>query len=304
MILLLGFIIVTLVSVLGAAIFRINKLEYENLALDENTLAITSGDFSAPDTPFLKDEEMVVVQATSSSGEEIVLPIMKVLFEYIEVVEGCGIHFDGNVCLNVRSGPGLEFPVVSRLRNGMVLKVGGQVEYGGETWYKIIFDEWLRYPERVKDDWYVSANYVQVLLNEGEKTSWEDGNASTTKKIVVNRSLQKLYAYEGDSLFMEVYISTGLEFTPTPRGTFTVFKKTPSRYMQGPLPNLPDNQYYDLPGVPWNLYFTHGGAVIHGAYWHNSFGKPYSHGCVNLSPEDARKLYDWAELGTKVIVED
>ena len=103
---------------------------------------------------------------------------------------------------------------------------------------------------------------------------------------------------------MEVYISTGLEFTPTPRGTFTVFKKTPSRYMQGPLPNLPDNQYYDLPGVPWNLYFTHGGAVIHGAYWHNSFGKPYSHGCVNLSPEDARKLYDWAELGTKVIVED
>jgi len=74
--------------------------------------------------------------------------------------------------------------------------------------------------------------------------------------------------------------------------------------MQGPLPNIPSDDYYDLPGVPWNLYFTNGGAVIHGAYWHNSFGSPYSHGCVNLSPEDAEKIYNWAPLGTKVIVSD
>ena len=102
---------------------------------------------------------------------------------------------------------------------------------------------------------------------------------------------------------MEMVISTGLELTPTPRGTFSVFKKTPSRYMQGPLPGLPYD-YYDLPGVPWNLYFTHEGAVIHGAYWHNSFGSRYSHGCVNLPPDEAKKLYDWAVLGTTVIVQD
>ena len=103
---------------------------------------------------------------------------------------------------------------------------------------------------------------------------------------------------------MDVDISTGLALTPTPRGTFTIFKKTPSRYMQGPLPNLSDQQRYDLPGVPWNLYFTQGGAVIHGAYWHDSFGARYSHGCVNLSPDNARKLYEWADLGTTVIVKD
>ncbi len=103
---------------------------------------------------------------------------------------------------------------------------------------------------------------------------------------------------------METDISTGLELTPTPRGIFTVFKKTPSRYMQGPLPNLIDQQYYDLPGVPWNLYFTDGGAVIHGAYWHNSFGNRYSHGCVNLPTEKARDLYNWTPLGTKVTVKD
>ena len=73
--------------------------------------------------------------------------------------------------------------------------------------------------------------------------------------------------------------------------------------MQGPLPGISD-QYYDLPGVPWNLYFTEQGAVIHGAYWHDHFGERWSHGCVNLPAEVAHKLYEWADLGTPVIVQD
>jgi lipoprotein-anchoring transpeptidase ErfK/SrfK len=115
-------------------------------------------------------------------------------------------------------------------------------------------------------------------------------------------SEEKLYAYDGDKLFMEELISTGLDFTPTPVGTFRVFKKTPSRYMQGPLPNSPSTQVYDLPGVPWNLYFTSGGSVIHGAYWHDNFGKIWSHGCVNLPPQKAKELYMWADIGISVIV--
>lgn len=220
---------------------------------------------------------------------------------YIEVVNSCGIHYDGDPCLNARSGPGTQYPVVSKLRNGMVLKVGGQVEADGHTWYHVVFDEWLRYPERVTSDWYVAGDFVTVVQDSANTNA---SSASSSKYIVVNRSEQKLYAYDGQSLFMEIPISTGLELTPTPRGTFTIFKKTPSRYMQGPLPYLANNQYYDLPGVPWNLYFTQQGAVIHGAYWHNSFGHPYSHGCVNLSPENAQKLYNWADIGTKVIVTD
>lgn len=261
-----------------------------------------SQDLEAPPSPFLHEEEVVVLEKASSS-KEIILPIKKVLFEYVMVVDGCAQHFQGE-CLNVRSGPGTEYDVVEQLRNDIVLKVGGEVKRDGEVWYKIVFDEWLRYPNRVQGDWYVHADYVEVLLDEGDKTTWDDGNASTTKRIVVDRSDQRLYAYDGEELFMDITISTGLALTPTPRGTFTVFKKTPSRYMQGPLPGLPADQYYDLPGVPWNLYFTEGGAVIHGAYWHDSFGSPYSHGCVNLSPGDAHALYSWAELGTKVIVRD
>jgi L,D-transpeptidase catalytic domain len=255
-------------------------------------------DVEKPLTPFLRDEEVVVLK-----DNETVLPIEDVQFEYIEVINGCGVHFEGE-CLRVRSGPGKEYLAVFRLRNNVVLKVGGKVEHDGIIWYKIIFDEWLRYPERVEGDWYVAADYVEVLHDEGDKTIWEDGQGTTSKKIIVDKSEQKLSAYDGDELFMELPISTGLELTPTPNGTFSVYKKTPSRYMQGPLPGLIDQQVYDLPGVPWNLYFTHGGAVIHGAYWHNNFGSPYSHGCVNMPPKDARKLYYWAPLGTKVIVTD
>lgn len=260
---------------------------------------------TASSTEYLHEEEAVIFERIGEPPT--ILPVTPVLFEYIEVTDGCGPHFDGE-CLRVRSEPSTTSPVVARLRNGMVLKVGGKVENEGETWYKIVFDEWLRYPERVSSDWYVAAPYVKVLLDEGDKTTWGPGSTTvsttTSKRIVVDRSEQKLYAYDGDILFMETKISTGLELTPTPRGTFTIFKKTPSRYMQGPLPGLADQQYYDLPGVPWNLYFTHGGAVIHGAYWHNSFGSRYSHGCVNVSPADAHTLYTWAELGTKVIVQD
>lgn len=260
-------------------------------------------EYDAPPSPFLTKEEAVIVTA-SSSEESVLLPLHDVLFEYVEVIDGCGPHFEGE-CLRVRSGPGTDFPVLERLRNGVVLKVGGRVERDGEQWYRIVFDEWLRYPERVKGDWYVAAEYVRILQNEGDRTVWEhDYSTTSLKRIVVDRSEQKLYAYEDDVVFMETDISTGLELTPTPRGTFTIFKKTPSRYMQGPLPNLADRQYYDLPGVPWNLYFTEGGAVIHGAYWHDSFGTQYSHGCVNLPPSVAHTLYEWAELGVTVTVQD
>lgn len=228
--------------------------------------------------------------------------IEKMPFEYIEVIDGCGPHFEG-ACLNVRSGPGEDYPKVMQLRNNIVLKIGGRVERNERTWYKIVFDEWLRHPERVEGDWYVAADYVRALFNEGDLNSIDQAGNTGAKRIIIDRSEQMLYAYNGDELFMQEFISSGLETTPTPRGIFTIFKKTPSRYMQGPISGITD-QYYDLPGVPWNLYFSYQGAVIHGTYWHQNFGKQSSHGCVNLVPAQAQKLYIWAELGTRVIVQD
>ena len=250
---------------------------------------------------YLKKEELFILKPIKEGDEPVVLPIKQTLFEYVEVKDSCGPYFEGD-CVNARSGPGGEYPVITRLRNGAVLKVGGVVEREGRAWYKIVFDENLRYPERVKGDFYIAADFAEALVDEGTK-DLNGKTEPTSKYVIVSRSKQKLYAYDGKELFMEATISTGLEFTPTPRGVFTVFKKTPSRYMQGPIPGI-TNTYYDLPGVPWNLYFTEQGAVIHGTYWHDRFGKPSSNGCINLSPADARKLYAWAELGMKVIVQD
>lgn len=257
-------------------------------------------------TPHVQTEATSTT-ATTTIAEVVAPPHEKVLQRYIEVTDGCGPHFSG-VCLRVHSGPGIDFPVVAKLRNHMVLKVSDMIEKEDRIWYKVMFDEWLRYPERTHGDWYVAGDFVKEIFDEGNKATWGPGSSTVseniTKKIIVDRTKQQLHAYDGDALFMEAPISTGLELTPTPRGTFHIFKKTPSRYMQGPIPELVDQQVYDLPGVPWNLYFTDGGAVIHGAYWHTNFGSPYSHGCVNLSPENAEKLYKWAELGTKVVVMD
>ena len=222
-------------------------------------------------------------------------------YKYIEVVDSCGPYWDGGDCVNMRSGPGVEYPVVMSLRNGMVLKVADTVVRNGRTWYKIGFDGGIRYPGRVKSGWYVAADYVSLFMDEGASQTTNKINASSTKHIVIDRAKEILYAYDGETLFMQQLVSTGLDYTPTPRGTFWVYKKTPDAYMQGPLPGI-SSQYYDLPGVPWDLYFTYQGGAIHGAYWHDHFGQAWSHGCVNLPPDQAKKLYEWADLGTPVIV--
>lgn len=223
------------------------------------------------------------------------------MVEYISVSGSCGVSYEGE-CVNVRSGPSITAPLVFRARDGMVLRVKDVVTRDGRDWYRLSFDEWLRYPERVEGDLYISKDYVTPFFDEGNKELTAT-TSKTTKRITVDRSEQMLYAYDGDVLFMKEKVSTGIELTPTPRGTFTIFKKTPSRYMQGPIEGISDH-YYDLPGVPWNLYFTQEGAVIHGAYWHNNFGKVWSNGCVNLPIESAKKLYKWADVGTTVLVRD
>ncbi len=111
--------------------------------------------------------------------------------------------------------------------------------------------------------------------------------------IEVNLSNQTLTAWQGDTAVLHTYISSGTAATPTVTGRFRVGNKLSSQRMIGP--------GYDLPGVPWVMYF-YGAYAIHGAYWHNNFGTPMSHGCVNMSIGDAQMLYNWAPAGTEVYV--
>lgn len=221
---------------------------------------------------------------------------------YIEIEDSCNWIYAG-ICVNLRSGPGTDYPVVMQLRNNIVLKVASTTVVNGRTWYQIGFDGEVRYPERVKSDWYVAGDYARLFYNQGMLATTTRAKALNAKRIIIDRTEEMLYAYDGDTLFMQQAISVGLELTPTPTGKFSVYRKKPDSYMQGPVPGVSD-QYYDLPGVPWSLYFTEDGAAIHGTYWHNNFGRPWSHGCVNLPPAAAALLYVWTDLGTPVTVKD
>ena len=124
--------------------------------------------------------------------------------------------------------------------------------------------------------------------------------AGSGKWIAVNVSNQTLVAYEGDWPVFSGRVSTGLPRTPTPIGTFRVFTKLVADDMRGGSYAVGD--YYYLPRVPWVMYFAAGGYAIHGTYWHSNFGNPMSHGCVNLETDNARWLFDWAPMGTTVVV--
>lgn len=245
----------------------------------------------------------VVLSVTEEDSEVYTAPIPVPEYEYIEITGGCDSDYKGE-CVVSRNRPSHDATEIMKLRSGIVLKVAGLAVNESEVWYHIEFDEWLRYPERVHGEWYVQAtNNVRMFTDPGVVEKTIDTVAPENKYILVDRSSQKLFAYQDGEIIFERFISSGLLATPTPRGTFNIYKKTPSRYMQGPLPGI-STKYFDLPGVPWNLYFTQQGAVVHGAYWHDSFGMRWSNGCVNVDPKEAEELYRWADIGTIVYVQD
>jgi lipoprotein-anchoring transpeptidase ErfK/SrfK len=111
--------------------------------------------------------------------------------------------------------------------------------------------------------------------------------------IDVDLTRQMVTAYEGAAPVRSTMVSSGLPNTPTPVGQFRIWVKFRYDDMEGP-------GYY-LRDVPYTMYF-HGGYGLHGTYWHNNFGHPMSHGCVNLPTPEAEWLFHWAEVGTLVNV--
>ena len=111
--------------------------------------------------------------------------------------------------------------------------------------------------------------------------------------IEVDISDQRVSAYEGEERIKDFTVSTGTSAHPTVLGQFRVYVKHTATPMSGP-------GYY-LPGVPYTMYFYKGYA-LHGTYWHDNFGTPMSHGCVNLRTPEAEWLFNFASIGTLVYV--
>lgn len=124
------------------------------------------------------------------------------------------------------------------------------------------------------------------------------GASTGVKHIFVNLSTQTLTAYDGAQQVMSFPVATG-RWHPTPTGDFHIWVKLRYAHMEGG--NKDDGTYYNLSNVPYVMFFYNDdvakslGFSLHGAYWHNNFGHPMSHGCVNIRPEDAGKLYAWAD---------
>jgi len=117
--------------------------------------------------------------------------------------------------------------------------------------------------------------------------------SSAGRWIDVDLSEQRTYAYENDQIVRSFVVSTGTWQYPTVTGTYQIYVKYRAADMSGP-------DYY-LPDVPYVMYF-YKGYGLHGTYWHNNFGTPMSHGCVNLATDDAGWLFDFASVGTIVHV--
>jgi L,D-transpeptidase catalytic domain len=116
------------------------------------------------------------------------------------------------------------------------------------------------------------------------------------KWIDVNLTKQTLMLYEGQQPVYATLISSGeagLEdaetTTATKRGIFRIHTKHVSATMS----SREIGEEFELRDVPYVMYFEKGGYALHGAYWHDRFGTPRSHGCINLAPEDARRIFHW-----------
>jgi lipoprotein-anchoring transpeptidase ErfK/SrfK len=187
----------------------------------------------------------------------------------------------------------------------------------GEPWYRIR-DEILGYDERL--DYYIPAKHMRLIPLE-ETTPISPDIPAEKKRIEVSLQDQILTAFENDKQILKTKISSGLSFQPpgkipwtTPKGSFNVQLKMPSKHM-GESWLVFDPEAYIMPGVPWVSFFEpETGVAFHGTYWHQNFGMPMSHGCINMKTEEARWLFRWVSppmetlevvtngLGTQVLV--
>lgn len=130
-----------------------------------------------------------------------------------------------------------------------------------------------------------------VIEEADSSTDIPAGISKKERWIDVDLTNQMAYAYEGKKLLRSFIVSTGTWQTPTVTGQYNIYVKYAAADMTGP-------GYY-LPDVPYVMYF-YSGYGLHGTYWHNNFGTPMSHGCVNFTVDDSRWLFDFASVGTLV----
>ena len=199
------------------------------------------------------------------------------------------------VSTEARAQPHPQAGKVYRFYGGTVYHVVDAFEdEQGTGWYKV-FDEFP--PTSPRYQWVLARDIRRIPRAEMAPIHPFAG----AKRIEVDLSKQLLTCYEGKRVVFATLVASGVggEGDPatdlaTHREETCVLLKQPSRHMSNqPYPGGPDpaGGIFDLPGIPWNVFFHLSGTAIHGTYWHNDFGIRRSHGCLNVSCEAARWIY-------------
>jgi lipoprotein-anchoring transpeptidase ErfK/SrfK len=157
---------------------------------------------------------------------------------------------------------------------------------GGNVWYILLDDKF-------EQQYFVRAEHIR-LIPDLELTPLSTDIPNADKRIEVRLNDQLVLAYERERLVFATRAATGGRMWngsySTPLGEYLTYHKRPTRHMaRGDLAS----NGFDLPGVPWVIYIKENGVSFHGTYWHNDYGRPRSHGCINLSPQAAKWLFRW-----------
>lgn len=140
---------------------------------------------------------------------------------------------------------------------------------------------------RIGTDEWVDAKELRIARTVAPP----DGVGAGDRWIDVDLDQQVLVAYQGEVPVFATLVSSGKIKHDTPTGIHRITKKYAKTRMRNPVTS---RETWDVAEVPFAMKFRKNFA-LHGAYWHDGFGKPRSHGCVNLSPRDARVIYDWTQ---------
>ncbi len=185
----------------------------------------------------------------------------------------------------------------TRLAPYVYAKRGFRLYYGSTHWVQKVFvtreekSIWYQiFDFHLKKEFYVPSHDMR-LVPPDELTLLSPDVPEEQKSIVVDLSTQMVTAFEGEKLVFSQRCSSGAKGTETPKGEFRTYHKGASMHMTNEGDAI--EQIYNLPGVPWCSFFTGAGNAFHGTYWHNDYGRPRSHGCVNLPSEAAKFLFRW-----------
>lgn len=278
--------------VLDASVKLYSKASFKSEELatywKDAILSIAHPTLGDDDPPFNRTWYLVNDQGYVHSGS--IQPVSAILNQPVADLPPAGVLAEVTVpYTDAHWGAGKDFPVAYRMyyeTTHWVVRL--TYDAGGQPWYQVAEDKW-------KLSYYVPASHLRIVPPE-EFSPISPNLPPQAKRLEVRTPEQVIVAYEFDRPVFMARTATGARFSngdfSTPPGRHLTAHKRPSRHMAAG--NLAANGY-DLPGVPWISYITESGISFHGTYWHNNYGRPRSHGCINLTPKAAKWVYRWTD---------